>query len=43
MDWVDNFGNVSQRVIPRVISDCPLLVETSGVGRGCCAFKIENM
>jgi len=40
---VDNFGNVSQRVIPRVISDCPLLVEVGGVGRGCYAFKFENM
>lgn len=35
---------MSQRVLHCVISDhCPLLVETSGVGRGCCAFKIENM
>ena len=43
-DWEDHFGNVSQRVLPLVISDhCPLLVETGGVGRGCCAFKFENM
>ena len=44
VDWVDHFGNVSQRVLPHVISDhCPLLVEAGGVDRGCCAFKFENM
>ena len=44
VDWVDHFGNVSQRVLPRVISDhCLLLVEAGGVDRGCCAFKFENM
>ena len=43
-DWEDHFGNVSQRVLHCVIYDhCLLWVETSGVGRGCCAFKIENM
>ncbi|KAK9997807.1 hypothetical protein SO802_017410 [Lithocarpus litseifolius] len=31
VDWVDHFGNVSQRVLPRVISNhCPLLVEVGG-------------
>ena len=35
---------MSQTVLPRVISNhCPLLVETSGVGKGRCAFKFENM
>ena len=44
VDWVDHFGNVSQRVLPHVISDhCPLLVEAGEVGRGRCAFKFENM
>ena len=44
VDWVDHFGNVSQRVLPHVISDhCPLLVEAGGVGKGRCAFKFENM
>ena len=43
-DWEDHFGNVSQRVLSRVISDhCPLLVETGGVGRGRRAFKFEKM
>ena len=27
VDWVDHFGNMSQRVLPRVVFDhCPLLV-----------------
>jgi len=44
VDWEDHFGNVSQRVLPRVISDhCPILVESSVVGRGHGAFKFENM
>ena len=44
VDWVDHFGNVSQRVLPCVISDhCPLLVEAGGVDRGRSAFKFENM
>ena len=44
VDWVDHFGNVSQRVVPHVISDhCSLLVEASGVDWGRCAFKFENI
>ena len=44
VDWVDHFGNVSQRVLPHVTFDhCPLLVEAGAVGRGRCAFKFENM
>ena len=44
VDWVDHFGNVSQRVLPRVVLDhYPLLVEASGVYKGRSAFKFENM
>ena len=44
VDWVDHFGNVSQRVLPCVIFDhYLLLVEAGGVGRGHCAFKFKNM
>ena len=35
LDWEEHFVNVSQRVIPHVISDhCPLLLEASVVRRG---------
>ena len=44
VDWVDHFGNVSQRVLPRVISDhCPILVVAGSVNKGRSAFKFENM
>ena len=44
VDWVDHFGNVSQRVLPRVVSDhCPLLVVAGSVNKGRSAFKFENM
>nr|XP_023884749.1 uncharacterized protein LOC111996948 [Quercus suber] len=43
-DWEDHFGNVSQRVLPRVIfNHCSILVESGVVGRGRGAFKFENM
>ena len=43
-DWEEHFENISQPVLPRVISDhCPLLLEASVVRRGCSAFKFENM
>ena len=36
--------NVSQRLLPRVISDhCPLLLEAGVVRRGRNAFKFKNM
>ena len=44
VDQVDHFGNVSQRVLPRVVSDrCPLLVVAGSVIKGRSAFKFENM
>ena len=44
VDWEDHFGNASQRVLPHVIFyHCLLLVETSGMGKGHCAFKFENV
>ena len=44
VDWVDHFGNMSQRVLPRVVSDhCLLLVLASSVNKVRSAFKFENM
>ena len=44
LDWEEHFENVSQRVLPRVISDrYPLLLEASVFRRGRSAFKFENM
>ena len=44
VDWVDHFGNVSQRVLPRVVSDhYPLLVVASSVNKDRSAFKFENI
>ena len=44
VDWVNHFGNVSQRVLPRVVSNhCPLLVLVGSVNKGRSAFKFENM
>ena len=44
LDWEEHFENVSQRVLPRVISDhYPLLLEVSVVRQGRSAFKFENM
>ena len=41
---MDHFGNVSQRVLPRVISDqCPPMVVAGSVNKGRSAFKFENM
>ena len=44
VDQVDHFGNVSQRVLPWVVSDhCPHLVLVGSVNKGWSAFKFENM
>ena len=44
VDWVDHFGNVSQRVLPCVVSNhCPPLVVVGSVNKGRSAFKFENM
>ena len=35
VDWVDHFGNMSQRILPCIISDhCPLLVVVGSVNKG---------
>ena len=44
VDWVDHFGNMSQRVLPRVVSDhCLLLVVAGSDNQGRSAFKFKNM
>ena len=44
LDWEEHYVNVSQRVIPHVLSNhCPLLLEAGVVRRGRSAFKFENM
>ena len=44
LDWEEHLENVSQRVLPRVLSNhCPLLLEAGVVRCGRSAFKFENM
>ena len=44
VDWVDHFGNVSQRVLSCVVFyHCPILVVAGCVNKGQSAFKFENM